>query len=137
MKKTILSLAILAALSGAAFANKRDAGSNVPDTGSAVTVPTSDVKALAVPSSGKKVPLVLDKAKYKGGETAKLLVQSPFAKAVIMSVSPSAALCLAMAAASSRSAPANSIESAKPATASRPSEPALPARSCSATRGAR
>ncbi|MEA2749482.1 MAG: alpha-2-macroglobulin, partial [Myxococcales bacterium] len=38
----------------------------------------------AVPSQGKKVPLVLDKARYKGGETAKLLVQSPFAKATAL-----------------------------------------------------
>ncbi len=37
-----------------------------------------------VPSQGKKVPLVLDKARYKGGETAKLLVQSPFAKATAL-----------------------------------------------------
>ena len=37
-----------------------------------------------VPAQGKKVPLVLDKARYKGGETAKLLVQSPFAKAVVL-----------------------------------------------------
>lgn len=40
--------------------------------------------ASAVPSSGKKVPMLLDKAKYKGGETAKLLVQSPFAKATAL-----------------------------------------------------
>lgn len=38
----------------------------------------------SVPSQGKKVPLVLDKARYKGGETAKLLVQSPFAKATAL-----------------------------------------------------
>lgn len=38
----------------------------------------------AVPSSGKKVPLVLDKAKYKAGETAKLLVQSPYDKATAL-----------------------------------------------------
>jgi uncharacterized protein YfaS (alpha-2-macroglobulin family) len=38
----------------------------------------------AVPSQGKKVPLVLDRARYKGGETAKLLVQSPFAKATAL-----------------------------------------------------
>ena len=37
-----------------------------------------------VPSQGKKVPLVLDKARYRGGETAKLLVQSPFAKATAL-----------------------------------------------------
>ncbi len=37
-----------------------------------------------VPSQGKKVPLVLDKAHYKGGETAKVLVQSPFAKATAL-----------------------------------------------------
>lgn len=37
-----------------------------------------------MPSQGKKVPLVLDKARYKGGETAKLLVQSPFAKAMAL-----------------------------------------------------
>ena len=40
--------------------------------------------SIAVPSNGKKVPMVLDKAKYKGGETAKLLVQSPFAKATAL-----------------------------------------------------
>ncbi|MBS2014895.1 MAG: hypothetical protein JST00_18540 [Deltaproteobacteria bacterium] len=39
---------------------------------------------VAVPSSGKKVPIVLDKAKYKSGEAAKLLVQSPFAKATAL-----------------------------------------------------
>jgi uncharacterized protein YfaS (alpha-2-macroglobulin family) len=38
----------------------------------------------AVPSQGKKVPLVLDKARYKAGETARLLVQSPFAKATAL-----------------------------------------------------
>ena len=38
----------------------------------------------SVPSHGKKVPLVLDKARYKGGETAKLLVRSPFAKATAL-----------------------------------------------------
>jgi uncharacterized protein YfaS (alpha-2-macroglobulin family) len=38
----------------------------------------------AVPSQGKKVPLVLDKARYKGGEIAKVLVQSPFAKATAL-----------------------------------------------------
>jgi uncharacterized protein YfaS (alpha-2-macroglobulin family) len=38
----------------------------------------------SVPSQGKKVPLVLDKARYSGGETAKLLVQSPFAKATAL-----------------------------------------------------
>ena len=38
----------------------------------------------AVPSEGKKVPLVLDKAHYEGGETAKILVQSPFAKATAL-----------------------------------------------------
>lgn len=38
----------------------------------------------SVPSQGKKVPLVLDKARYKAGETAKLLVQSPFAKAMAL-----------------------------------------------------
>ncbi|AKU98143.1 hypothetical protein AKJ09_04807 [Labilithrix luteola] len=38
----------------------------------------------AVPSSGKKVPLVLDKAKYKAGETAKLLAQSPYEKATAL-----------------------------------------------------
>ena len=38
----------------------------------------------AVPSQGKKVPLVLDKARYASGETAKLLVQSPFAKATAL-----------------------------------------------------
>jgi uncharacterized protein YfaS (alpha-2-macroglobulin family) len=37
-----------------------------------------------VPSQGKKVPLVLDKARYRNGETAKLLVQSPFAKATAL-----------------------------------------------------
>ncbi|CAN5917296.1 hypothetical protein BH11MYX4_BH11MYX4_39610 [soil metagenome] len=36
------------------------------------------------PSQGKKVPLVLDKAHYKGGETARLFVQSPFAKATAL-----------------------------------------------------
>jgi uncharacterized protein YfaS (alpha-2-macroglobulin family) len=36
---------------------------------------------VSVPSQGKKIALVLDKARYKGGEVAKLLVQSPFAKA--------------------------------------------------------
>lgn len=39
---------------------------------------------VSVPSQGKKVPLVLDKARYKAGETAKLLVQSPFAKAMAL-----------------------------------------------------
>lgn len=38
----------------------------------------------AVPSSGKKIPLVLDKAKYTAGETAQVLVQSPYAKAVAL-----------------------------------------------------
>ncbi len=37
-----------------------------------------------VPSAGKKVPLVLDKGKYSGGETAKLLVQSPFQAATAL-----------------------------------------------------
>ena len=37
-----------------------------------------------VPSQGKKVPLVLDKARYKAGETAKLLVQNPFGKAMAL-----------------------------------------------------
>ena len=37
-----------------------------------------------VPSQGKKIPLVLDKARYKGGETAKVLVQSPFARATAL-----------------------------------------------------
>lgn len=37
-----------------------------------------------VPSNGKKIPLVLDKAKYKGGETAKVFVQSPFKKATAL-----------------------------------------------------
>ncbi len=36
------------------------------------------------PSNGKKVPLVLDKARYKSGDTAKLLVQSPWKKAIAM-----------------------------------------------------
>ena len=44
---------------------------------------TSGVRE-AVPSQGKKVPLVLDRARYKGGDTAKLLVQSPFAKATAL-----------------------------------------------------
>ncbi len=38
----------------------------------------------AVPSEGKKVPLVLDKAKYEAGETAKVLVQSPFTAATAL-----------------------------------------------------
>lgn len=38
----------------------------------------------SVPSQGKKVALVLDKPRYKGGDTAKLLVQSPFAKATAL-----------------------------------------------------
>lgn len=38
----------------------------------------------SVPSQGKKVPLVLDKPRYKGGDIAKLLVQSPFAKATAL-----------------------------------------------------
>jgi len=38
----------------------------------------------AVPSEGKKVPLVLDRAKYKAGDTAKLLVRSPFARATAL-----------------------------------------------------
>lgn len=37
-----------------------------------------------LPSAGKKVPLVLDKGKYKAGETAKLLVQSPFPTATAL-----------------------------------------------------
>ncbi|MCL2726262.1 MAG: MG2 domain-containing protein [Polyangiaceae bacterium] len=38
----------------------------------------------AVPSAGKTVPLVLERAHYKSGETAKLLVQSPYAKATAL-----------------------------------------------------
>ncbi len=38
----------------------------------------------AVPSQGKKIPLVLDKGRYESGETAKLLVRSPFAKAMAL-----------------------------------------------------
>ncbi|MDB4944306.1 MAG: hypothetical protein JWP97_3840 [Labilithrix sp.] len=41
-------------------------------------------ESAAVPGSGKKVPLVLDKARYKAGETARVLVQSPFAKATAL-----------------------------------------------------
>jgi uncharacterized protein YfaS (alpha-2-macroglobulin family) len=44
----------------------------------------SSVERPSVPSQGKKIPLVLDKARYKGGEVAKLLVQSPFAKATAL-----------------------------------------------------
>lgn len=36
------------------------------------------------PSSGKKVPIVLDKAKYSAGETAHLLAQSPYKKALAL-----------------------------------------------------
>ncbi|MBX3190921.1 MAG: hypothetical protein KF819_28255 [Labilithrix sp.] len=36
------------------------------------------------PSQGKRVQVVLDKGRYKNGETAKLLVQSPFAKAIAL-----------------------------------------------------
>ncbi len=36
------------------------------------------------PSSGKKLPLVTDKEKYAGGETAKLLVQSPYSGAIAL-----------------------------------------------------
>lgn len=39
---------------------------------------------VSVPSQGKKIPIVLDKARYKAGETAKLLVQSPFASAIAL-----------------------------------------------------
>jgi len=35
----------------------------------------------AVPSSGKKIPISIDKKKYEPGETAKVLAQSPFAEA--------------------------------------------------------
>ncbi|HWL86115.1 MAG TPA: alpha-2-macroglobulin family protein, partial [Polyangiaceae bacterium] len=42
------------------------------------------VAASGVPSSGKKIPLVLDKTKYKSGETAKVFVQSPFKKAIAL-----------------------------------------------------
>lgn len=41
-------------------------------------------EASAVPSNGKKIPLVLDKAKYKGGETAKVFVQNPWKKAIAL-----------------------------------------------------
>lgn len=40
--------------------------------------------AEGAPGSGKKVPLVLDKGKYKAGDTAKVLVQSPFASATAL-----------------------------------------------------
>jgi len=36
----------------------------------------------AVPSAGKRVPIVTDKRSYRAGDTAKVLVQSPFAEAV-------------------------------------------------------
>ncbi len=38
----------------------------------------------ATPSAGKKVPLVMDKQRYRAGETAHVLVQSPFASAIAL-----------------------------------------------------